>query len=83
MVLLFLFERRSSSNYSRGSYQASSWRPAPPLLCKLAKWKTVGLIFETKIRHCRKKNTDRLELFCGQLYNKEKEMEGDYHVKEI
>jgi len=43
----------------------------------------VGLIFETKIRYCRKKNTDRPELFCGQLYNKEKEMEGDYHVKEI
>lgn len=60
-----LFERRSSSNYSRGSYQASSWRPVPPLLCKIAKWKTVGLIFETKIRYCRKKNTDRLELFCG------------------
>lgn len=34
-----------SFNDSRGSYQASSWRPAPPLLCKIAKWKTVGFVF--------------------------------------
>lgn len=52
-------------NDSRGSYQALSWRPAPTLLYKIAKWKTVGLICETKIQYCRKKNTDRLELFCG------------------
>ena len=32
-------------NDSCGSYQASSWRPAPPLLCKIAKWKTVGFVF--------------------------------------
>ena len=45
-----IINRRSSSNYRRGSYQASSWRLTPPLLYKTAKWKTVGLIFETKIR---------------------------------
>lgn len=32
-------------NDNRGSYQASSWIPALPLLCKIAKWKTVGLIY--------------------------------------
>ena len=38
---------------------------------------------EIRIREFRKKNTDRVEIFYRQSYNKQKEMEGDYNVKEI